>query len=283
MDIGIGLPNPIPGTPGHTLVEWARVAERLGFRTLATIDRIAYPSYDSLIALAAAGVATESIELMTNVVLGPTRKPVVLAKEAAGVDQLSGGRLTLGVGIGTREDDYAAVGLPFTGRGRRWDDDLEIIHRAWAGELVEGAKKPVAPTPVRETIPILGGGTSDQAIARAVKWGIGWTAGGAGPDRAGQVAQRVREAWRAAGRDGEPRIVCLQYFALGDGAGQGALAYLSDYYGDFGPRIAQGLPTTPDEVREVTKRFEAVGADELIFDPTVAELNQVELLAEAVL
>lgn len=283
MDIGIGLPNPIPDTAGRTLVEWARLAERLGFSTLATIDRIAYPSYESLIALAAAGATTERIGLLTNVLLGPTRDPVLLAKEAASVDQVSGGRLTLGVGVGAREDDFVAAGRPFEGRGRRFDHDLEIIHAAWAGELVEGALKPVSPKPVRGTIPILGGGTADPAIARAVKWGIGWTAGGAGPDRAAKVAERVREAWKAAGRDGSPRIVCLQYFALGERSDQGALAYLSDYYGDFGPQIAPGVPKSRDALREVMARFEEMGTDELIFDPTIAELAQVELLAEAVL
>lgn len=283
MDIGIGLPNPVPGVPGRTLVGWARRAEELGFTSLATIDRVAYPSFDSLIALSAAAAATERIELMTNVLLGPTRNPVLLAKEAACVDQISGGRLTLGVGVGTREDDYVAVGRSFKGRGRRWERDLEIIHAAWAGELVEGALKPVAPTPVRGTVPILGGGTSDPAIARAVKWAIGWTAGGSGPDRAGPVADRVRQAWKAAGRDGRPRIVCLQYFALGDRAEEKADAYLNDYYGDWGKGMAAGIPKSPEALREAMGAFEAMGADELIFDPTIGEIEQVDLLANAVL
>jgi alkanesulfonate monooxygenase SsuD/methylene tetrahydromethanopterin reductase-like flavin-dependent oxidoreductase (luciferase family) len=283
LDIGIGLPNPVPGTPGRTLVEWARRAEELGFSTLATIDRIAYPSYESLIALSAAAAVTDRIELLTNVVLGPTRNPVLLAKEAAGVDQISKGRLTLGIGVGGRPDDFAATGQSFRERGKRWDGDLEIIHRAWAGELVEGALKPVSPTPVRGTVPILGGGTADQAIARAVKWGIGWTAGGSGPDRAGPIAERVREAWKAAGREGRPRIVCLQYFALGDQADERAAAYLGDYYGDWGQGMAAGIPKSEQALRETISAFEAIDADELIFDPTIGELEQVELLRKAVL
>jgi alkanesulfonate monooxygenase SsuD/methylene tetrahydromethanopterin reductase-like flavin-dependent oxidoreductase (luciferase family) len=283
LDIGIGLPNPVPGTPGRTLVEWARRAEELGFSTLATIDRIAYPSYESLIALSAAAAVTDRIELLTNVVLGPTRNPVLLAKEAAGVDQISNGRLTLGIGVGGRPDDFAATGQSFRERGKRWDGDLEIIHRAWAGELVEGALKPVSPTPVRGTVPILGGGTADQAIARAVKWGIGWTAGGSGPDRAGPFAERVREAWKAAGREGRPRIVCLQYFALGDQADERAAAYLGDYYGDWGQGMAAGIPKSEQALRETISAFEAIDADELIFDPTIGELEQVELLGKAVL
>jgi alkanesulfonate monooxygenase SsuD/methylene tetrahydromethanopterin reductase-like flavin-dependent oxidoreductase (luciferase family) len=283
VDIGIGLPNPVPGLPGWTLVEWARRAEGLGFSALATIDRIAYPSYESLIALSAAAAVTERIELMTNVLLGPTRNPVLLAKEAASVDQISGGRLTLGLSVGGREDDFLATGQPFKGRGRRWDRALETIHAAWAGELVEGALNPVAPTPVRGTVPILGGGTSTQAIARAVKWGIGWTSGGAGADRAGPLADRVSEAWKSAGREGEPRIACLQYFALGDPAEERAAAYLTDYYGEWGQGMASRVPKSAQALQETMKRFEAIGADLVVFDPTIGELEQVELLAKAVL
>jgi alkanesulfonate monooxygenase SsuD/methylene tetrahydromethanopterin reductase-like flavin-dependent oxidoreductase (luciferase family) len=174
MQIGIGLPNPIPGTQGRTLVEWARRAEERGFSALATIDRIAYPSYDSLIALAAAAAVTERIGLFTNVLLAPTRNPVVLAKTAASVDQISGGRLTLGLGVGGREDDYTATGLDFKTRGRRFDEDLDLLHRAWRGEPVVGSPKPVTPTPVHDKrIPILIGGGADAAIERTVRWGAG--------------------------------------------------------------------------------------------------------------
>src|SRR5438067_1665449 len=207
MDIGIGLPNPVPGTQGRTLIEWARRAEERGFTGLATIDRIAYPSYESIVALAAAAAATDRIGLLTNVLLGPTRNPVLLAKEAATLDQLSGGRLTLGLGVGARPDDFEAVGLDFATRGKRWDDDLELIHRAWRGELVAGALRPVGPTPVNgERVPILIGGMGDKAIERTVKWGIGWTVGGAPPERGGPFAERVRAAWRDAGRDGAAKI-----------------------------------------------------------------------------
>src|SRR5437899_3151852 len=117
MEIGIGLPNPVPGTPGRTLVEWPRRAEERGFSGLATIDRIAYPSYESLITLAAAAAVTERVGLVTNVLLGPTRNPVLLAKEAASVDAISGGRLTLGVGVGGREDDFSGLRAGFQDAG----------------------------------------------------------------------------------------------------------------------------------------------------------------------
>lgn len=286
MDIGIGLPNVIPGVDGRMLVAWARRAEERGFSTLGTVDRIAYPGYESLIALAAAAAVTERIGLLTDVLIGPTRNPILLAKEAASVDQISGGRLTLGLGVGSREDDFVAAGQPFANRGRRWDEALELMHRAWLGASVAGNSKPVTPRPVHDgRIPILIGGLADEAITRAVRWGVGWTVGGGGPDSAGAFAERVRQAWKEAGRAGAPRIVALNYYALGDGPDVERGGYLRDYY-DSAPWVEsmiQWLPRTPQALRELVARFADAGVDELIFDPTIGDLSQLELLADAVL
>ena len=284
MKIGIGLPNPVPGTPGHVLVDWARKAEERGFSTVATIDRIAYPSYESIVALAAAAGATERIGLLTNVLLGPTRNPVMLAKEAASLDQLSGGRFTLGIGVGARPDDFDAVGLDFHSRGKRFDSDLDVMHRVWKGALVNGALKPIGPTPINgERVPVLMGGMSDQAIRRTVQWAEGWTVGGAPPERGGPFADQVRKAWAEAGREGEPRIVGLTYFALRDDGLERATEYLSDYYGEFGEQIAQWIPKDADSLRETVKKFEDFGFDELMVDPTTNDLTEVDRAADAVL
>lgn len=285
MLIGIGLPNPVKGVDGRTLVEWARRAESAGFSTLATIDRIAYPSYESMMVLAAAAGATERIGLFTNVLLGPTRNPVVLAKEAASLDQMSGGRFTLGIAAGGREDDFAATGLGFRDRGRRLDAMLDVMHRIWRGEAVEGSPEPLSPGPVNgEAVPVLVGGMSDRTVERSVRWGLGWTAGGAPPDRVGPFAERVRLAWKEAGKEAEPRIVALTYFSIGEE--ERSKAYLRDYYafaGQWAERIAEGPPRTAQAIRERVEAFEAIGVDELILDPTVADLEQVDRLAEIVL
>jgi probable F420-dependent oxidoreductase len=284
MHIGIGLPDPVPGTPGSTLVEWARRAEQRGFSGLATIDRIVYPSYESLVALSAAAAVTERIRLLTNVLLGPTRNPVLLAKEAASIDQLSGGRLTLGLGVGSRPDDYEAAGQEFKSRGRRWDRDLELMHRVWRGEIVGGAQHPVGPPPVNgKAVPILIGGMSDKAIERTVRWGIGWTVGGAPPEVGGPFAERVRAAWKEAGRDGEPRIVGLTYFGLRQDAVEKATEYFGHYYGETGKQFAPAIPTTAEALRERAKKFEEFGFDELFVDPTVADLEEIDRAADALL
>jgi alkanesulfonate monooxygenase SsuD/methylene tetrahydromethanopterin reductase-like flavin-dependent oxidoreductase (luciferase family) len=287
MRIGIGLPNTIPETTGDLILEWARRAEQHGFSTLATIDRIAYPSYESLVALAGAGAVTERIGLMTNILLAATRNPILLAKEAASVDQLSRGRLTLGMGVGARRDDFVAAERGFEDRGRRFDQDLELIHGAWRGELVGGCPKPPTPRPAGgDRVPVLIGGTTDAVIDRVVRWGVGWTAGGGRPDQVGPFAERVRRAWKDAGRDGEPRIAALSYFSLGDEVANESKANLLDYYeflGEWAARVAKGTPRTPEAVRETVRHFEEAGVDELVLDPTVADLAQVDRLADVVL
>src|SRR6266540_5050292 len=143
MDVGIGLPTTIPGTEGRTLVEWARRAEEAGFSTLGTIGRLVYPNYDELIALAAAAAVTERIRLTTSILIAPLHaNTALLAKQTASLDRLSGGRLVLAVGLGGRDDDYVASGLPTTGRGRRLEERLEELKRIWTSSRSRCSPKP---------------------------------------------------------------------------------------------------------------------------------------------
>jgi alkanesulfonate monooxygenase SsuD/methylene tetrahydromethanopterin reductase-like flavin-dependent oxidoreductase (luciferase family) len=287
MKIGVGLPNPVPGTPGTRLVQWARRAEEAGFSGLVTIDRIAYPSFDSLATLAAAAGATSRIGLMTNVLLAPVYPPVLLAKTSASIDQLSAGRLTLGLAVGGRPDDFQLTGRDFHTRGRDFDTTLELLHAAWRGENVAGSDRPIGPTPVNDrAVPVLIGGTNDKAIARTARWGAGWTMGGGGPDVAGPLITKVHDAWRDAGRAGEPRISALVYYSLGDDAEADSRAYLRDYYGFLGAyvdQIAEGALRTQDAVRGAVRAFSDAGVTELYFDPTTASLDQLDRLADLVL
>src|SRR5918911_4570962 len=110
MDIGIGLPNAVRGVDRAGIVDWARRADEAGFSSLGTIDRIVYPNYEALVALAAAAAVTERIRLVTSVVLSPLRRTALLAKQAASVNSISGGRLDLALAGGGREGDYAVAG-----------------------------------------------------------------------------------------------------------------------------------------------------------------------------
>jgi alkanesulfonate monooxygenase SsuD/methylene tetrahydromethanopterin reductase-like flavin-dependent oxidoreductase (luciferase family) len=283
MDIGIGLPNTL-SISGPAVVDWARRAEARGFSALATIDRIVYPSYDSLTVLAAAAGATSRIGLFTDILLAPVYPPVLLAKQTASLDALSGGRLTLGVGVGGRPDDFAAMDRPFERRGRLMDETLDLLTRSWAGEPVTGDEFPVGPPPAAgNRVPLLIGGTSDATVRRVVAYGAGWTSGGGGPAMAAPFVERVRQAWRDAGRDGEPRIAALAYFGLGDE--EASKASLRRYYGFLGQwvdMIVDGALRTPDAVKGALGAYADAGFTEVMFDPTIADPDQVDRLADLV-
>src|SRR5205807_5435396 len=133
------------------------------------------PSAEELVVLAAAAGATERIGLFTNVLLGPTREPALLAKQAATLDQLSGGRFLLGVGVGGRPDDFETTGTGLHDRGRRWDRALDLMHRDWRGEPVDGRPKPISPRPGNgDRVACMLGGGSDAAVRWTVGWGVGW-------------------------------------------------------------------------------------------------------------
>jgi alkanesulfonate monooxygenase SsuD/methylene tetrahydromethanopterin reductase-like flavin-dependent oxidoreductase (luciferase family) len=279
MDIGIGLPNTVVGVDKSGIVDWAKSAEEAGFSTLGTIDRIAYPNYESLISLAAAAAVTDKIRLTTDILLGPVRPAALLAKEAATIDNLSGGRLVLGIAVGGREDDYALVGADFHARGKLFDRQLEEMTRLWqrGGDF--------GPPPANGKRPsMLIGGSADVAFRRAAKYADGWTMGGGTPDALKEATAKLNEAWQAEGRDGEPRKVALFYFALGDGAQDAARQSLGNYYaflGDYVDQIVNSAATDEDTLKSYFEGFEAAGADEVICFPASADPGQVELLANA--
>src|SRR5438270_4311661 len=135
MDVGIGLPNAVRGVDRSGIVDWARAAEQAGFSSLGTIDRLVYPNYESLIALAAAAAVTERIGLLTDILIAPLRSNAALfAKQAATIDALSNGRLTLGLAVGGRPDDYEAGGVDFNRRGKIFARQLDEMSAVWKGE-----------------------------------------------------------------------------------------------------------------------------------------------------
>ena len=279
MDIGIGLPNAVLGVDRSGIVEWARRAEDAGFSSLGTIDRIAYANFESLVSLAAAAAVTERIRLMTDILIAPLRPAALLAKQAATIDQLSNGRLTLGFAVGGRADDSEAVGVDFHERGTIFDAQLEQMTRIWRGDDVVG---PAAANRSRPEVLI--GGQSDAAYRRAARYGDGWTLGGGTPDAMRDGIAKTREAWQAAGRDGQPRTAALMYFVLGDDPEEQARRTLGDYYsflGDYAEQIVQGAAKDAGSIRERLKAFEEAGADEVICFPASPDPAQVELLAEA--
>ena len=285
MDIGIGLPAQVPDVEGRTLVDWAVRAEQAGFSTLGTVGRLVYPNYDDLIALAAAAAVTERIRLTTSVLLAPLHaNTALLAKQAASLDRLSGGRLVLGLGIGGRDDDFTASGLPTAGRGRRLAAQIEEMKRIWGGEK-RGLAGAIGPAPAHEGGPeLILGAINPASFRRVASLVDGWIMGGGTPQMFAELGSAIDEAWQDAGRPGKPRKLALAYFALGPGAQEEAVATIKSYYawlGEFADQIAAGAATSAEMVKGYIAGFERSGCDELIFAPGSARLDQVTLLAEA--
>ncbi|MDR5709550.1 MAG: LLM class flavin-dependent oxidoreductase [Armatimonadota bacterium] len=278
MRVGIGLPSGIPGVRGDLVVRWAERAEAAPFSSLAVIDRVAYDSYDPLLALAAAAAVTRRVKLVTAILVAPLRNTVLLAKELASLDQLSGGRLVVGFAVGAREEDYEVAGVDHRGRGSRLAEQLRELRRLWEeGRVGPPPAQPGGP-------PFLVGGFADEAFARVARYARGYFHGGGPPRAFARAAEMARIAWSEAGRPGRPELWGQGYFALGEEARERGIRYMRDYYAFAGPvveRIAAQLLTTPQAVVRFVEGYATAGCDELVLLPAVPDPDQVDRLAEA--
>jgi len=277
MEVGVGLPAGIPAVEGHEIVDWARRAEAGPFASLAAIDRLAYDCYEPLIALTAAAAVTRRLLLATTVLIGPLRNTVLLAKQLASLDRLSGGRLVVGLGLGARLDDYEVADVPHDARGRRLSDLLvelpELFERGALGLRTEGHDVPR----------LLTGGMSGPALARMARHSSGYIHGGGPPRVFRRAAEEARAAWIDAGRPGVPEVWGQAYFAFDDD-GRGA-DYVRDYYaftGAFADKVAAGLLTAPRQAVELIRAYAEAGCDHLVLLPAVPGAAQLEQLGEVV-
>jgi alkanesulfonate monooxygenase SsuD/methylene tetrahydromethanopterin reductase-like flavin-dependent oxidoreductase (luciferase family) len=281
MKVGIGLPNAVRGVNRAGIVEWAQRAERAGFASLGTLDRLVYSNYESFRSCRGGG-RDRADRAGDQHSIAPLRSNTALfAKQAATLDSLSGGRLTLGLAPGGRRDDFEASGVDFTRRGRIFDQQLDEMTAVWRGE------RGIGPAPRQDGRPgLLIGGRTDAAYQRAATYADGWTIGGGPPAMVTQALVKLTEAWNAAGRVGRPRTMALFYFALGDDADKMASDSLGHYYafrGDYAQQIVAGAATDADTVRQYLAGFEAAGTDDVICFPASADVSQIDGLAEAAL
>jgi alkanesulfonate monooxygenase SsuD/methylene tetrahydromethanopterin reductase-like flavin-dependent oxidoreductase (luciferase family) len=284
MDVGIGLPNALLDVKGPELIGWAQQAEQRGFSVLGTIGRIAYPSHEELIALAAAAGATERIEFMTTVLVAPPRQSVLLAKQAATLQAVSGGRFRLGLGIGGRDDDWLALGAEPTGKGRKLEDCIATCRSVWAGDKPAGALLPVAPEV--PYLPIVLGGASEAAFRRAGQLADAFVAAPMPPEAIAGAYEVVRASAAQAQRQA-PVLYAARYVAIGDDVADEANRNAASYYGSAGDAVVEmvqgGILRSAGDVRSALDRLKQAGVDEVCLWPLASRIDQVDRIADAAL
>jgi alkanesulfonate monooxygenase SsuD/methylene tetrahydromethanopterin reductase-like flavin-dependent oxidoreductase (luciferase family) len=287
MDIGMTIPSMIEGIDRSTLLDWFRIVDQGPFSTLAIGERIAYPNVEMFTTLAAAAAVTERVKLMTTLVVLPAHPTIDVAKKAATIDVLSGGRLELGVGIGGRDEDFRALGAPYDHRHQRMDDQVALMRRVWAGEEPMDDMHSVGPMPVQPGgPPLYAGALAPKAIARAARWAdgiLGFMLDPLGEDAKGAFGH-VEQAWIDAGRSTPPRQITSFWYALGDDGPTRLNAYARRYLGIFGDDVAAMMAdmctaSSPAAITDAIARVGEAGCDELIFVPTTADLADLDALA----
>lgn len=279
MQVGVGLPSCVPGCQPRLLTEWAAGAEAAAFASVGVVDRLLYGNYDPLVALSAAAAVTTRVRLVTSILIAPLREAASLAKQLATLDLISGGRLTLGVAVGARRDDYEVSEFGYAGRGARFDGLLHALRAHWEEDRL-------GPNPAQVSgPPMLMGGQSGPAMVRMAAHADGYIHNGGPPRAFARAAEQARAAWIDAGRPGSPQLWGMAYYALGgDDVAEAGRAYLRDYYaftGPFAQRIADGLLTEPLALRDFLDGYADAGCDHLILFPTVADPAQLDRLASA--
>lgn len=297
MKIGMTLPLMEPGIDGDGLERWARAIEAGPFSSLCFGERMAFDNPE-VIALAGACAAwTSRVRLVTTVIVAQLHDPVVLAKSLATVDQLSRGRLTAGLGVGGRVEDYVAAGVdPKTRTHRDLARRVDVMKRVWAGEKVVDTILPVGPPPVQAGGPeLLIGAQGPKAVRAAAPWADGIAGFSFDLDlkEAERSFDEVRTVWREAGRPA-PRITTAFWFALGEkpGSGAGARAQVARHlrhYFNWIPSQAleamlpvTGFAGTEDELFGVLGRFADLGVDEVQLIPTSDDLAQLDRVAQRI-
>lgn len=294
MHVGMTLPvmEPDLWESSGTLEEWARAVDAGPFASLCFGERMAFDNPDSMTLLGAVAAWTRRVRLVTTVVVPQLHAPAPLAKALATGDRLSGGRLTVGLGIGGREEDYRAAGADLATRTiAGLAECVAAMRSVWAGEPVAGAVRAVGPPPVRPGGPeLLVGTLGPRTIRSAAVWadGLAGMSLDLDPDEMTRVFTLTRESWREAGRP-EPRLTTSFWFALDDGDGSARaqvhrhlLHYMNWIPGEYVDALAAtaGFAGSPAQLREALKRVADLGADEVQLIPTSSDITQVHRVAE---
>lgn len=290
MKIGMTLPSFVVGVDGPTIREWCTRIDNGPYASLAVGERVAYPSHDLVSTLAYAAATTRRVRIVSTIVVLPSHDAVRLAKQAATIDVLSEGRLTLGVGVGGRDQDYRAVGASTAHRFATLDEQVATMRGVWRGEVVIADVPPIGPSPVqRGGPPILTASMGPKSLARSARWADGLSGFDLAPDSDSVQAtfDAVRIAWTKSGRSERPWLSTSTWFALGDDAADRLRAYARNYLSTFGDAAADAMAamcrlSDPGLIRESLAALAETGCDEFVLVPTTDDPRELDRL-EAVL
>ena len=277
--IGVLLPNGVPGCTGQSVSAWARMADEGPFSSLGVADRYVYVNHETMMTLAAAAVLTSRVRLMSAAFLGPLRPVPLFAKQVATLATLAPGRVSLGVAVGNRTNDYAAAGIDWSRRGKILDEQLAALESL---RDLKGEDNTVGPE--LGDIEVLIAGASPPALRRLVRHGDGLVSGGVKPAIFAFEAFATEQAWQEAGKPGRPRLVASTWYASSADTGDQAEANLGSYLKNGGPpaQVISPIARGAAGIEAAYRGFREQGADEVLFFPLLDDIAELEFLADVV-
>ena len=295
-NIGLAWVNPAPLTKPENVVNFAKKCEAMGCHSMWTIDRIVYDNLEPLTVLAAAAGATQKIRLGTSVLLANLRHPSHVAKIISTLDFISNGRLTVGLGFGSRENDYKAVEIPFEHRGSRAVEQVQLMKRLWTednvthkGRFYNVENLTVGPKPIQKPHPpIWTGGSAEVALKRAGTWANGFICGSSAIPDFPSTWEKIAGYARAAGRDpNKINKAGLTFMAIDDDQNKAVKTvedYVMRYYGRLRVDVANtSLVGAPSAIIDRIGAFLSKGLDTLIIGLADPDPRQLDLFGEKVL
>jgi alkanesulfonate monooxygenase SsuD/methylene tetrahydromethanopterin reductase-like flavin-dependent oxidoreductase (luciferase family) len=289
MEIGMNLPVMAPGLDRDTFLAWCERIDAGPYASIAAGERISFYNPDMTAALSAASVLTKRVKVISGVFVPMLHHPVMLAKQLATIDVLSGGRFIAGLGVGGREQDYASVDAPLGHRLTRLAKSVATMKRVWSQEpVVEGAL-PVGPKPTREGGPkLLAGSLMTESIRAASKWADGLCGFSFGPSAAEMELQfnAARDAWKDRGKPA-PWLGTGFWYALGPDAREQMNTYLERYLNFMAPVARNNvkqicIATSPQAVKDALQQAKDAGADDVLLVPTTSDPDDVHRVADII-
>ena len=291
MNIGIALPTMAEGFSASSLRAWCELVDDGPFSSISTGERITFFNAEMLTTLAACAAMTRRVDILANIVVAGLHRPSMLAKQLATIDVISDGRLVVGLGVGGRPHDYAAVEAPFKGRHDTVDALAATLRSMWSGVPPFEGADPIGPSCVQSGGPrLLSGAMGPKGLARAARWADGITGFSVSgdPKEVALAALGARQAFEAAGRDEEPWLGTGTFVVLGVPDALGTLRrFAATYLGFLGPEMAGAVADSltvadADEVHRVLDGAEEVGLDEFVLVPGTWDISCLEAITEVV-